>query len=338
MVSMFQRKYPIFSFCAILILGVVVGWFGRNERLFMAKPLPAAPGLQVRVNPAQFKFINPPLYSDDAMDTSAQSKALNSSLTAYISSVKAQDGVDSVSVYFRDLNGGRWTGVNVNDDYSPSSMLKVLTLMAVYNIAENNPAFLSQEMPYNPTDYPDQHYKPDDGMTAGSYTVQQLVNAMIINSDNDALESVMTDSTVENEFDTLYSVFRLPAISTTSPDFMSAESYSAIFRVLYNSSIFPWDVSEKMLTLLSETTFTEGLVAGVPQGTIVAHKFGENTGTESGSIVDRELHDCGIIYYPQHPYLLCAMTKGRDFPSLENVISGLSKLVYNFVNQENQPK
>jgi hypothetical protein len=64
----------------------------------------------------------------------------------------------------------------------------------------------------------------------------------------------------------------------------------------------------------------------------VAHKFGEHrNATVSGEIAETELHDCGIIYYPEHPYFLCIMTKGENLPSLESVISSASKLVYTYV-------
>ena len=119
---------------------------------------------------------------------------------------------------------------------------------------------------------------------------------------------------------------------------MSPKSYSALFRVLYNSSLFPWSLSEQVLDLLSHTSFSKGLVAGVPEGTPVSHKFGENTAVATdGTIVERELHDCGIVYYPNDPYLVCVMTKGQDFSVLETVISDISKMAYGFVkgNQGN---
>jgi len=41
-----------------------------------------------------------------------------------------------------------------------------------------------------------------------------------------------------------------------------------------------------------------------------------------------QLHDCGIVYYPQRPYVICVMTKGRDLDVLKNVIKGISEIVY----------
>ena len=70
----------------------------------------------------------------------------------------------------------------------------------------------------------------------------------------------------------------------------------------------------------------------------MAHKFGENTDIDltTGTQVDKELHDCGIVYVPQKPYLLCVMTRGQDFNSLTNVISSISKIVYNLVTSNTQ--
>lgn len=106
-------------------------------------------------------------------------------------------------------------------------------------------------------------------------------------------------------------------------DYMSPKDLSTVFRSLYNSSLYEWQLSEQALKLMSQTTFKQGIVAGVPEGTAVSHKFGENTD---------ELHDCGIVYYPEHPYLICVMTRGGDFDKLVTSISQISKTVWDFVD------
>jgi hypothetical protein len=70
-------------------------------------------------------------------------------------------------------------------------------------------------------------------------------------------------------------------------------------------------------------------VAGVPEGTVVAHKFGERVNDDGqGHITDLEIHDCGIVYNKSGDYLLCVMTKGKQKADLLNTIQEISKLVY----------
>ncbi len=327
-----KRRMIALWIAAALVIGGMLGWIFGN---FGARPNASSNtgiAAQVRANLSQFKFINPPLYSDGPSETSSAYVSFRSSMNAYISSAEEARKISDASVYFRDLNTGRWVGVNEDDLYRPSSMLKVLNMMAALTIAQSDPGFLQKSLWYQVTDHSDQYYKPAKTLSTGEHTVQELINIMVIDSDNDALHSLDSDKQIDGTFGFLYSLFRLPTVSATSTNFMSPKSYSALFRVLYNSSLFPWGLSEQVLDLLSHTSFDKGLVAGVPAGTVVSHKFGENTAmTSSGTVVERELHDCGIIYYPGHPYLLCVMTKGQDYPTLETVISDISKMAYGFV-------
>src|SRR5205085_892290 len=63
--------------------------------------------------------------------------------------------------------------------------------------------------------------------------------------------------------------------SDPTGDIISLKDYSSVFRILYNASYLNHDSSENALSLLSQSTFKNALVAGVPAETVVAHKFGE---------------------------------------------------------------
>jgi hypothetical protein len=79
------------------------------------------------------------------------------------------------------------------------------------------------------------------------------------------------------------------------------------------------------------TEFDQGIVAGVPKGVTIAHKFGER---EVVGEPEKQLHDCGIVYYPKHPYLICIMTRGSDFEKLAQGIRELSELVYKEIDEK----
>lgn len=85
--------------------------------------------------------------------------------------------------------------------------------------------------------------------------------------------------------------------------------------------------------MLSKTSFKKGLVAGVPKNIMVSHKYGERLYVDSN---EAQLHDCGIIYFPQTPYLLCIMTRGENFAELENTIKEISKNVYETFSHNNK--
>ena len=74
---------------------------------------------------------------------------------------------------------------------------------------------------------------------------------------------------------------------------------------------------------------SHGIVAGVPAGVKVAHKFGEGTGsTSDNESVVSILNDCGIVYKKDHPYIICIMTEGTDFSDMEKVLGRISRTVY----------
>lgn len=86
---------------------------------------------------------------------------------------------------------------------------------------------------------------------------------------------------------------------------MSVTEYTSCFRILFNSSYLSRERSELALRYLALPDFTLGINKGVPPDITVAQKYGEHAYLDV-----KELHDCGIVYYPNMPYLLCIMTKG----------------------------
>jgi beta-lactamase class A len=147
---------------------------------------------------------------------------------------------------------------------------------------------------------------------------------MIVGSDNVALR-LLEDNIDNQKIDQVTLDLGITTATVATPtDFMDVAEYSTLFRVLYYSTYLNKDYSEKALELLSKAEFKQGLVDSLPKNITVAHKFGER---EVGDGT-HQLHDCGIVYYPNSPYLLCVMTKGPSFDDLAKTIQQISDKIY----------
>ncbi|MBI5641647.1 MAG: serine hydrolase [Nitrospirae bacterium] len=238
--------------------------------------------------------------------------------------------ISSASVYFRDLSNGPWYSVGPVKEFAPASLLKVPIMLSILLEAEKNPDILKRKVKFDvPEDlYVMQNIKPPVFMERGKfYTVEDLLFRMIAYSDNNAtylLEDVVNPAIREELFDD--AGMESPYKNPDKNFHVSAQQYASFFRMLYNASYLSKEMSEKALQYMTESTFRTGLVAGVPANIVVAHKFGERRDEADPRI--KHLSDCGIVYYPSHPYLLCVMTRGSQFENLDNTIAEISRVVY----------
>lgn len=325
----FLKKSIFAGVC--LIVGALGGYFFHKH----FTPVISAT-VPIREDSSEYKLINPLLFLRTDKDSYVDEfrpmvASLNKSINDAVSSGKAQ----SVSIYFNDLNDAHWTGINETANYAPSSMLKVVIMIATLKLASEDKLSLSKELYYEGPDSEGQYYKPQDKLAVGYHTIHDLILAMILDSNNGAMSALSNDKQIHEEFDNVYKVFRLNNTSATTTDFMSPRSYSSILRILYNGGYISPDIDDQILEVLTKVTFDKGLLAGLPKGMVLANKFGEHTEEDiNGNVEWRELHDCGIVYYPGRPYLLCVMTKGQNFADLETVIGNASKIVYDYINQD----
>ncbi len=319
----------------ILFVGIIVGWLAH---VFLAGKAVASP-VEIRADSSDFHFINPLLFiSDKDTVASPEYKTLTDSLNSFVNHEIGNGDAEDISVYFRDLNSGHWTGVNESHKYSPASMLKIGTLIACLQKAESDPSFLNELVQTSVSSVDQnigQFYPPKNPIILGkAYTVMQLITAMIVDSDNNAYNLLQSLVGVDN-VSGLMKTLQIPEATTS--DFMSPRLYSRFYRVLYNSTYLSPSVSEQTLKFLTQKGFPGGLDAGVPDNILVAQKFGERTQNDaSGNVVDRQLHDCGIVYYEDYPYFLCVMTKGQDFTKLQPIISGISKTVWDYIDSSSK--
>ena len=272
--------------------------------------------------PSAYAFINPLLECDAAGNLSVEFRPSRQAVEQVIDAHKQAKDVTDVAVYFRDLNNGPWFGIQEKMPFAASSMLKVAHLMAVYKHAEDDPTLLKRAVAYTHAYHTEpQTIQASEQLRVGTtYTVEELVRRLIVYSDNEALY-LLQDKVPEADAEPVYKDL---GIDFTVSNEISVRNYSSLFRILFNASYLDRAWSERALKLISEVEYKGGLRKGVPSSIPVAHKFGERALANPLS----QLHDCGIVYYPARPYLLCVMTRGTDMGRMEATIAHVSGVVY----------
>lgn len=288
----------------------------------------------IRFSDAAYPLINPLLaYDIPDADAFQFNTSLEKNLRATIQKATDANEATTVSVYYRDLPRGGWVGINENTPYNPASLMKVAIVIAYYRQAETNPTILQHPLVYTKkmSDalrvIPFQ--TPSNLLVGHTYTVEELIRYLLVNSDNGAKNALLSELDQRTIAD-VYSDLGIENPDAAAGNYtISAKAYSMFFRVLYNATYLSRAMSEKLLDLLVEAQYKDGLVASVPSGVKAAQKYGEYVAVDAGgNPIGYELHDCGIIYKPASPYLLCVMTRGKQLDTLTSVIQHISKLVY----------
>jgi beta-lactamase class A len=281
-------------------------------------------------------FINPILECASSGGYGLKTYAFDKKLQTYISSLTTDHKeIKQISLHFKDLNNGPEISIGGNIPILGGSLLKVPLMIGYLKISEDDPGYLQRKIQISEKDigelYKVQGITPQATLKQGqSYSLDELIASTIIDSDNVAaviLENYDQNRSlkmVTNEMDI--------SISPKFPPYreMSIKDYSGFFRVLYNSSYLDRAHSNRALEILSQVNFKEGLRAGVPSDITISHKFGEKISETDGQTY---FNDCGIIYHPKKPYLLCISTLGNDIKIQMDSVTKISTLVFNEVDK-----
>lgn len=333
MSAMFRRNSKwLVGLLIVFGLGLIVG---RFVRIRASSDWPAV--RPVTSTDTSYKFIAPLIGFEIERREFYEFRPLKKELGDLIQKDIDSGKVHKVSIYFRDPTNGQWFGVNEDQGYNPASLLKVPAMIAYFKEAESNPAALSTPITYTGAsgNQAIASLEPMQVLKSGkTYSADELIRAMIVQSDNTSFY-LLLGAMDQNSLRAVFSDLGIQFPRSGGNEYLiSPKTYLSFFRILYRATFLNREMSEKALTLLSQTEFGSGLVTGLPPGMNVAHKYGEwAIRNGSGAITGIELHDCGIVYAPNHPYQICIMTEGTNEKDLETTIQGVSKAVHAFVTR-----
>ncbi|MFM1875177.1 MAG: hypothetical protein RL266_914 [Bacteroidota bacterium] len=252
-------------------------------------------------------------------------------INTYITDALKTDSVEDASVFLIHFNSESYININGGARFRPGLLMRVPHMMALLKASEKKPELLYRKFLYEGN--PDQNeqpisYKP---LVSGQqYTVIQLIENMVYGSDQEALDllytSSLNDSEIWKQFFEMLGISHLWVNNRFSGN-MTTEEYAKFFRILYNSTFLNNRNSELALEILSKNKLKRGIRKGVGKDDITALRLGEML-YEQGNKSMVELHEAGIVYAEDNPYVLCIMTKGTSAEQQMQLIEKISSTVY----------
>lgn len=233
---------------------------------------------------------------------------------------------DSFGFYFEYLPTGVSIGINEKLEFYPASLLKVPLVMALYHQQARTGLDLSQKVKIKKEHLDDKAGSLWQKGEGAEVSLEELARLAIVESDNTATK-VLADHIAEEDYKDIYEGLDIEAPLSNSADNLvfTVKYYASILKALYFSSGLSEDNSQKILKLLTQTSFNDKLVAPLPRDIPVAHKVGE--------IADKLYQDCGIVYLTNRPYLLCMFSQSSEIEA-RNRMNQISDMVYQYIIKE----
>ncbi|HEX8253032.1 MAG TPA: serine hydrolase [Thermoanaerobaculia bacterium] len=250
----------------------------------------------------------------------------------------------TIAVAYYDVDRGTSFLRNERETFHAASTMKVPVMLGVFEAVSNGAMRLDQPVRVK-NDFVSildaSHYaleaREDSDPTlydlAGSdSTVEELVRRMIVRSSNLATNLVieligapnvmrLMKQIGANDIQVLRGVEDDKAYHAGMNNTTTAYDLMLIFRALAEKRVISAEASEKMLEILLAQEHNDGIPAGLPERTRVAHK--------TGSITEIS-HDAGLVIEPDGDrYVLVVLTRGfKRGDDADRVIAEVARAVH----------
>jgi beta-lactamase class A len=281
------------------------------------------------------------------------SKSSPDDLRKRLEELIAASGAEKVGVAFHDLTTGSEILINADESFHAASTMKVPVMMEIYRQAARGKFSLDDQIPIK-NDFlsiaDGSHYSvsvADDSepslykKVGQTETIRELMRLMIIASSNLATNILIERVTAVRVMDLMHEIgankIRVlrgvedgKAYERGLNNTTTARDLMIILRRIAERRAVSERASDEMVKVMLDQQFNEGIPAGLPDATRVAHKTGSITKVN---------HDAAIIYLPDHkPYVLVVLTRGiEDEKRAHRLIADISRAIYEAVAGNQSP-
>jgi beta-lactamase class A len=253
---------------------------------------------------------------------SGQSLTIDQKIRANIEERIRKSGAD-VAIAFRTLDGHIAYAVHKEESFHAASTMKIPVMIELFHQARQARLKLDDPLPvknqfHSLADGSVYTLDPADDSEAELYkaagqtrSLSQLCELMITASSNLATNLLIEKLGVDNIRATVHSLHAdgmnvlrgvednkafLKGLNNTT----TACGLQQLLEAIAHGEAIDQESSRQMIEILERQRFNEGIPAGLPPGTRVAHKTGEITGIH---------HDAAIVFAPK-PFVLVILVRG----------------------------
>ena len=274
----------------------------------------------------------------------AQSKGLIEKIKPEIEKLIAASGAEVVGVAVYDLDTKQTLLINERVSLHAASTMKLPVMMEIFRQVEEKKLGLREPIQvknkfFSIVDGSAYSLNKEDDSDEEVYrrigqkmTVLDLVEHMITWSSNLATNLLIERVTPEkvmklmgelgaNDIRVLRGVEDSRAFEAGKNNTTTAYDLMLLLRLIAENKFKSKRACAKMVEILSGQNFNDGIPAGLPRMTRVAHKTGDIT---------KHNHDAGIVYpLDGKPYVIVVLTKGiANHKRSSKLIADISRMVY----------
>jgi beta-lactamase class A len=219
----------------------------------------------------------------------------------------------NAAVVVHNLADGRYAATNETAAWYAASTFKAALLLEAYRQRDAGELDFAEaiELKAEYTQYDLETLEYLGLKTGDLVSVADAVRGMIVVSDT-SLAALVQEKVTGNKTDETLRAIGATTMTVNDSGLPTTALDLAQLMIAVGSG---YDVTpqsrDEMLSLMAQEWFTQGIMAGVPGGTTLAHKSG-NLGNAT--------HDAAIVWGPAGPYVIVVMTDGSGgWPPIASV-------------------
>ncbi len=263
-----------------------------------------------------------------------QNEVVQQNLEKYLTVEAALLGVvDDMSLYFKDLSVTKEVSIQPSKSWIPASTIKAFVVLEAFRQRRLGMIDFSQSIPIAAQNVVPTELETEDcpRLREGAQaTIKELVECMVVQSDNTAYNTLLdildrrninatlqslgfTETVVGEKLnldDTQYA--KDLTVAGRQSNTTTVKDFANLFDLLYGKKI---PQADEILEIFKHQQINTMIPALLPPDTVVAHKTGDWAPI---------YHDGGVVYKPNDPFILTIFTHSND-PS---VLAKLARVAY----------